>query len=194
MSANLLQNPGKIHTFTDDLESFLHVLGWMTLHYVPASDAYDAEDRRKDMTMFDELSVRRGRFNSGGDFKSNVLGAESYLSRKFRPRKATPLLELLQESSKPFKLLYTVRPPTAEDRMKINVPLSPSDGKLFRLRARIDQYDEDMEQLQSSSFFIDEMQRALDRNDWPTDDKADMNLPIASPGGHTEKWARMKTS
>ena len=78
--------------------------------------------------------------------------------------------------------------------MKINVLLSPSDGKLFRLRARIDQYDEDMEQLQSSSFFIDEMQRALDRNDWPTDDKADMNLPIASPGGHTEKWAWMKTS
>jgi hypothetical protein len=36
MSANLLQHPGKMHTLTDDLESFLHVLGWMTLRYVPA--------------------------------------------------------------------------------------------------------------------------------------------------------------
>ncbi|KAF8554515.1 hypothetical protein OG21DRAFT_1394048, partial [Imleria badia] len=35
MSANLLQHPGKMHTLTDDLESFLHVLGWMMLRYVP---------------------------------------------------------------------------------------------------------------------------------------------------------------
>ena len=193
MSANLLQNPGKIHMFTDDLESFLHILGWMTLRYVPASDAYDAQDCRKDMTMFDELSVHQGRFNSGGDSKSNVLGAGSYPSRKFRPRKLTPIFKLIRELRKPFKSLYG-EPPTDEDRMKINVPLNPSDIKLFRLCVAINQYDEDIKQLQSSSFFIDEMQKALDTNDWPTDDKADTNLPIALSGGHMEKRARMKTS
>ena len=38
------------------------------------------------------------------------------------------------------------------------------------------------------------MQKALDRNAWPTDDKADANLPIALPGSHTEKRAQIKTS
>ncbi|KAF8421911.1 hypothetical protein L210DRAFT_384715 [Boletus edulis BED1] len=48
MSANPLEQPGKFHTVTDDPESFLHVLGWMTLRYVPAIDSYYAEDRGED--------------------------------------------------------------------------------------------------------------------------------------------------
>ena len=55
-------------------------------------------------------------------------------------------------------------------------------------------YNKDIARLQSSLFFIDEMQKALDTNDWPTDDKADTNLPITPSGGYTEKRARMKTS
>ena len=193
MSANLLQNPGKIHTFTDDLESFLHVLGWMTLRYVPSSDTYDAEDRRKDMVMFDELSVRRGRSDSGGDSKSNALGAGRYPSRKFRPRKATPLFELLQESSRPFKSLYG-EPPSDENRMKIDVPKNEYDDIITELSVDIRRYDREMEQLRSSSFFINVIQKALDKNDWPTDDMADANLPIALHAGHTDKRARIKTS
>ncbi|KAF8548211.1 hypothetical protein OG21DRAFT_789751, partial [Imleria badia] len=60
MSANLLQYPGKMHTLKDDLESFLHVLAWMMLRYVPAGVFYDAADRGDDMVMFDEHSVREG--------------------------------------------------------------------------------------------------------------------------------------
>ena len=193
MSANLLQNPGKIHTFTDDLESFLHVLGWMTLRYIPATDSYESDDRRRDMVMFDEHSVRKGWLDHGGFQKCLTLHGNSYPSDRFQPHKPTPIFKLIRELSKPFKSLYG-EPPTDEDRMKINIPLNPSDIKLFRLRVAIDQYDEDIEQLQSSSFFIDEMQKALDTNDWPTNDKADTNLPIAPSGRHTEKWARMKTS
>jgi len=59
MSANLLQYPGKMHMLTDDLESFLHVLGWMTLRYVPAIDSYSALRRGKDMAMFDEHEERK---------------------------------------------------------------------------------------------------------------------------------------
>ena len=42
MSTNLLQHPGKKHTLTDDLESFLHVIGWVTLCYIAAIDSYGA--------------------------------------------------------------------------------------------------------------------------------------------------------
>lgn len=74
--------------------------------------------------------------------------------------------------------LYGVRPPTVEDRMKISVPLNHSDKRLCRLSATIDQYDEDMQRLESSSWFIGEISRALDEQVWPTDDKADVNLPV----------------
>ena len=80
MSANLLQNPGKIHTFTDDLELFLHVLGWMTLRYVPAENSYQPLDRGIDMSMFDEHHWSEGHSEQGGNSKSNALGAKTYPS------------------------------------------------------------------------------------------------------------------
>ncbi|KAH0834977.1 hypothetical protein J3R83DRAFT_10691 [Lanmaoa asiatica] len=111
MSANLLRQPGKMHTFTDDLESFLHVLGWTTLRYLPAVDSYEAEDRNDDMTVFDEYSVRRGSLDRGGLRKSDTLGAGTYPSRRFHPNKITPLRGLLRTLSSPFKSLYASDPP-----------------------------------------------------------------------------------
>ena len=182
MSANLLQDPGKLNTLTDDLESFLHVLGWMTLRYVPAIDSYEAEDRGDDMVMFDQHSVRKGHFDRGGHLKSYVLGAGKYPSRIFRPRCETPLLKLLKELSKPFKSLYG-DPPTDEDRERVNVPKSQYDEDLEGLSQDIRRYDRDIEQLQSSSWFINQIQQAFNRQDWPVDDKAGENLSIAISGG-----------
>ena len=184
MSANLLQNPGKIHTFTDDLESFLHVLGWMTLRYVPASDAYDAEDCRKDMAMFDELSARRGRSDRGGDSKSDILGVGKYPSRRFRPRKSTPIFKLIRELSTPFRWLY------AE-------PLTEEDHDILSNSTLDTRYsDRAIQQLQCSSWFMNKTKKALDEEVWPHDDKADETLPISLSSGDTVTDARMliKTS
>ena len=41
MSAHLLQNPGEFHILKDDLESFLHVLSWMTLCYSDKQNCYN---------------------------------------------------------------------------------------------------------------------------------------------------------
>ena len=192
MSAKLLRSPGKMHTFTDDLESFLHVLGWMTLRYVPADSSYRPLDRGRDLSMFDEYCAT-GHNDEGGFQKCFALRGNSYPSDTFRPRTPTPIFKLIRELRNPFKSLYG-DPPTDDDRMKINVPLNRSDRELFRLCAAIDQYDEDMEHLQTSSWFINGIQKSLEENDWPTDDKADTNLPIASSGRHTEKRAQIKTS
>ena len=54
MSADLLRHPGKMRTFTDELESFLHVLGWMTLRYLPAADSYRPHDRGTDLSRFNK--------------------------------------------------------------------------------------------------------------------------------------------
>ena len=40
-----------LNMLTDDLESFLHVLTWMTLHYVPTIDSYGAGHRGRDLGM-----------------------------------------------------------------------------------------------------------------------------------------------
>ena len=179
MSANLLQHPGKVHTLTDDLESFLHVLGWMTLRYVPAIDSYEAEDRGSDMRMFDEHSVRKGRFDRGGHGKSRAFRAGDYPSSTFQPRYETPLLKLLQELSSPFKSLYAVRPPNEEVRQSVRVRPDITDRKLYRLWDTIDQYDQDIRQLESQIWFVNEIKKTLDEEVWPADDEADVNLPIA---------------
>jgi hypothetical protein len=193
MSANLLRQPGTVHTLTDDLESFLHVLGWTTLRYVPAIDSYEAEDRCDDMDMFDQHSVRKGRSDRGGLLKSYVLGAGKYPSSTFLPRCETPLFDLLGQLSSPFKSLYAARRPTAADRSRVQVQPDATDRLLHRLWASIDQYDEDIEHLESPIWFINELRKALDEEVWPTDDKADENLPIAS-SHDTQRQAQNKIS
>jgi hypothetical protein len=192
MSANLLRQPGTAHTLADDLESFLHVLGWTTLRYVPAIDSYEAEDRGDDMDMFDQHSVRKGCFDRGGLLKSYILGAGRYLSSTYQPRSETPLLQLMQELSKPFKTLYG-NPPTAEDREKVNGPKSQYDEDLEDLSRDIRRYDRDIEQLQSPSWFLSQIQKAFNRQDWPVDDKADDNLPIAF-SGWTQRQVRNRNN
>ena len=193
MSANLLRQPGKLNTLTDDLESFLHVLGWMTLRYVPAIDSYEAEDRGDDMVMFDQHSVRKGRSDRGGHLKSYVLRGDSYPSDTFHPRTPTPLFNLLRQLSSPFKSLYTMRRPTADDRRRVQVRPDATDTALHRLWDTIDRYDEDIRHLESPTWFIDEIKKALDEEVWPTDDKADENLPIAS-SNDTHRQAQNKIS
>ncbi|KAF8125081.1 hypothetical protein EV363DRAFT_1351495 [Boletus edulis] len=182
MSANLLWQPGKMHTVTDDLESFMHVLGWMTLRYVPACDSYNARRRGKDMALlFDDYDEGEECIVQGGREKRMALRGESYPSDTFEPRTPTPLRGLLKDLSFPFKSFYAMWPPTAEDRKKANVPTECLDRQLIKLRYDIEQYDQDIEDLQSPTWFINTMKTALNKKEWPTDDKADDKLPIAFP-------------
>ena len=134
MSVNLLQHPSKLNTLTDDLESFLHVLGWMTLRYVPAIHSYSALRCGKDMVMFDEHDREEDHSEQGGHLKSCVLRADWYPSSTHRPRGETPLLKLVQDLSKPFKSLYS-KPPIDEERDKANVPFNRSNREFLRLCA-----------------------------------------------------------
>ena len=144
---------------------------------VPSTDYCESDDRGRDMVTFDEYFVRNRRWSHGVFKKSSALRGNWYPSDTFQPRNPTPIFKLVQQLRKPFGSLYEPYP-TEKDRMKINSPLDPSDRELIRSRAVIDQYDEDIRLPQSSSFFIDEMQKTLDKNDWPTDDKADTDLPV----------------
>ena len=192
MSANLLRHPGKLNTLTDDLESFLHVLAWMMLRYVPASESYSALRRGRDMDMFDEHFRERGHSERGGEDKALAFEAGRYPSRIFRPRCETPLLKLMQELSKPFKSLYG-DPPTHDDRRRVQVRPDGTDRVLYRLWDTIDQYDQDIGHLESQIWFSNEIKKALDEEAWPADDEADANLPI-SFDNYTDRQVQNKIS
>jgi len=63
-----------MHTLTDDIESFLHVLGWMTLRYVSALGSYSVLHRGKDMVMFDEHFRQQGHGERGIMLGPSVQG------------------------------------------------------------------------------------------------------------------------
>ena len=178
MSANLLMHPGKMHTLTDDLESFLHVLGWTTLRFVPSIQAYTGVRRAHDMEPFDEHYKPHESSDEGGDRKSQLLYSGRYPSSTFRPEHPTPLFNLLKELSKPFKSLYEENPPTAEERKTVDVPLDRLDEELYFLRGTISQYDKDMKRLQTSTWFITTMETSLAGEGWPNADKTNNKLPI----------------
>ena len=178
MSANLLMHPGKMHTLTDDLESFLHVLGWTTLRFVPSIQAYTGVRRAHDMEPFDEHYKPHESSDEGGDRKSQLLYSGRYPSSTFRPEHPTPLFNLLRELSKPFKSLYEENPPTAEDRKKIGASSCSSNRELQKLSFVIEEYDEDMGRLETSTWFIATMKTSLIGEGWPKADKANNKLPI----------------
>ena len=178
MSANLLMHSGKIHALTDDLESFLHVLGWTTLRFLPAISTYDGHDRAGDMQPFDEHYKPHGGSDKGGRQKLYLLCSSCYPSAVFRPQDSTPLFNLLRELSKPFMSFYAEDPPTAEDRRRVDASLDSSDIQVAIHRARILQHDEDMKCLDSSTWFIKTMKKVSDREGWPKADKANPRLPI----------------
>ena len=178
MSANLLMHPGKMHTLTDDLESFLHVLGWTTLRFLPAVGTYDGYDRVGDMLPFDEHYKPHRGSDKGGRGKYTLLLSGRYPSSTFRPQDSTPLFNLLRELSKPFKSFYAEDPPTVEERKKVDVPLDRLDEELYFLRGTISQYDKDMERLQTPTWFIATMKTSLTGEEWPKADRANNKLPI----------------
>ncbi|KAF8549306.1 hypothetical protein OG21DRAFT_1488663 [Imleria badia] len=132
--------------------------------------------------MFDEHDQEEDDKERGGHLKRLVLCGDSYPSNTFKPRTPTPLFDLLRQLSSPFKSLYAVSPPTAEARKNVEtLPNISSKSQLLSYAAVI-QYDIDIECLQSSTWFIDTMNTALDKR-WPIDDKADEHLPVDFSGG-----------
>ena len=192
MSANLLMHPGKMHTLTDNLESFLHVLGWTTLRFVPSIQAYTGARRAYNMEPFDEHYKPHESSDEGGDRKSQLLCSGRYPSSTYRPEHPTPLFNLLRKLSKPFKSLYEENPPTAEDRKRVDASLDSSDIQVAILRSGVFQYDEDIKYLDSSTWFIKTMKTVSDGEGWPKADKTNPKLPIHYGGTKVQDQNKAK--
>ena len=182
MSAQLLRDVGKMHELEDDLESFLHVLGWTTLRYLPAHDPYSPYRRGRDLEMFDEYQKEPGKNCFGGYTKVLMLCRGGYPSEYFRPRRPTPLSGLLRALSLPFKSVYSLDPPDAALRARYEELKRqyPDDEWVYEAHP-VPIYDRGVGRLKSSLWFITTIGDALANETWPPDDKAVPDLAIGAP-------------
>ncbi|KAI5981864.1 hypothetical protein EDD15DRAFT_2112989, partial [Pisolithus albus] len=64
MSAALLEKPGHSHLLEDDIESFVHVLGWTVLSYLPSP--MDKDDRAALVSYLYDHSWKTSSGEKGG--------------------------------------------------------------------------------------------------------------------------------
>ena len=207
MSAKLLRDVGKMHELEDDLESFLHVLGWTTLRYLPADASYSSHRRGQDLERFDEYHKEPGRSCFGGDAKASMLRGGGYPSEYFHPRQPTPLSGLLRALSSPFKSIYSLDPPDAALRSQYEALKKQHTNESSYDGHSVHTYDLGIERSKSSLWFITTVRDALANVTWPTDDKANPELPMSfffttdgeevrkmNRRHHTyDQWVRSKT-
>ncbi|KAI5989554.1 hypothetical protein EDD15DRAFT_2579143 [Pisolithus albus] len=148
MSAALLENS---HVLEDDIESFVHVLGWTVPSYLPSPMD---EDEREAMVSFlydDSWKTKAGQ-EWGGQYKSFHLKSGDYPLEEFTLTEPSPILDLIRNLASPFQARYS-KPPPEEDK------------ELFKVL--MPRYQLALERLNNLEWFLGTIQDALERPGWP---------------------------
>ena len=206
MSAVLLMSAKPpVHTLADDLESFLHVLSWVALRFMP----HDLDSKALTdllVAMFDHSYEGEDGFARGGMVKKNFLMVGEVSKSGFRH----PILPmLLKDLSATCAVRYEDRP-SDEDlaefhKMRLEQPQMLEVG--FVRNSAVAQYERRMTALETSDWMLATLAKALaNRNTWPPHDKSVANpLFRRVPRGRKRKsddgdimpdlpWQRMRFS
>ncbi|KAH7884228.1 hypothetical protein F5I97DRAFT_1957019 [Phlebopus sp. FC_14] len=178
MSAALLQDPHKAHELQDDLESFLHVLAWAVVHYVP--NDLTPDDRRDYLSMFDENTYSNGEI-VGGRIKALLLGGNKYVP-DFKLKHSSPLVDLLKSLSEAFSTRYTEPPNKLDEVIYEDLKQRADERKLYEGHI-VHIHRQRLARLSSSAWFIDTIKQSLSPNrPWPEEDSAVWNS-VSPPQG-----------
>jgi hypothetical protein len=173
-----------VHTLTDDLESFLHVLSWVALRFTPHGLSTAALTHLLD-SVFDHSYEDDG-FARGGNIKSGCLIGGQVTKSNFRQEKLSKLIKVLTATC----AVRYEDPPSDEDlKLYRDYQLQQSDLPLHPLimSSVAARYEQRMAGLGSSDWMIKTFDDALaDRNSWPSDDKSARN-PLVSRGPRGRK-------
>lgn len=172
VSAALLKNPGRPHELSDDLESFVHVLGWTVLTYL-ASEMDGAVRKELVSLLYDRSTKTETGQEQGGHIKANYLLSGDYPPQAFKPAVHSPIFTLIRTLASPFQALY--RQPSTEEEEKTSERTNVQKGRVEENAVNLqhaDQYNLGMERLQSSDWFLKTIEDALGYPDWPHEDKA----------------------
>ncbi|KAI6014773.1 hypothetical protein PISMIDRAFT_687665 [Pisolithus microcarpus 441] len=183
MSAALVENPRQMHVFLDDIESFVHVLGWTVLCCLPSPT--DRSFRKYVVSWLYDNSFRTeiGQ-EMGGSTKQEKFKVGDYPPEEFKLTEHSPILELTRNLASPFRVRYS-EPPTEQNRKTIErieplVLKGELDEEVLG-DSTVPRYDLGIKRLNSSEWFLNTIQDALEAPGWPDKDGAGDNvLPDAS--------------
>ncbi|KAI5981853.1 hypothetical protein EDD15DRAFT_2523129 [Pisolithus albus] len=170
------------HVFEDDIESFVHVLGWTVLSCLPSPmDRYERADLVSylyDHSFRDTTGRERG-----GRAKEVQFQAGDYPSKYFTLTEPSPILELIRDLASPFRARYEDPPTEAELETFEYIITLVSNGQL-REEALYCQtahrYQLGIRRLSSSEWFLGTIQDALKRPCWPAKDGGGAKLTICT--------------
>ncbi|KAI5983277.1 hypothetical protein EDD15DRAFT_2129162, partial [Pisolithus albus] len=158
----------------DDIESFVHVLGWTVLSCLPSPmDRYERADLVSylyDHSFRDTTGRERG-----GRAKELQFKAGDYPSKYFTLTEPSPILELIWEVASPFRARYSDPPTEAQLRRFEDFKALVSNGQLDEESLNdqlVHRYQLGIHRLSSSEWFLTTIQDAFERPGWPAKDGA----------------------
>ncbi|KAI6097159.1 hypothetical protein F5141DRAFT_1255676 [Pisolithus sp. B1] len=188
ISAVLLMKPGRLHVLEDDIESFVHVLGWTVLSYLPSP--MDVNERTDLVSsLYDHSFKAVTGQEQGGKHKAVYFKLGDYPPKEFTLTEPSPILELIRTLASPFQARYG-EPPSEEDKKTFEflnalVLKGQIDEKILYTQP-VHRYQLGIKRLSSSEWFLSTVQDALQRPGWPVKDGADDRL-IAIIDGTTKQ-------
>lgn len=195
ISAELLQDPGQTHHLVDDIESFVHVLGWIVMCYVPNTmDRYICKELVS--LLYDHsFKLSTGR-EVGGLCKATYLASRNYPPPEFKLKTHSPILALIRTLASPFYARYGI-PSTEEEkqafeRIKAGVSEGLVDEELPSTPS-VHRYLCAEKRLKSSEWFLKTIEDALARPDWPKEGRGDSALLSDAEGASKQQLAEKFT-
>ncbi|GJJ09153.1 hypothetical protein Clacol_003375 [Clathrus columnatus] len=166
ISCRLLEDPTAVQDLTDDVESFIHVLTWVSFRYAKHNLSNETVNAYL-ASIFDRAYYEKDGLAKGGDAKMNYL---NYPSQLIGTEFENPILkELLISITDTIAVKYR-RAPTLRD----------ARGDVTFLNRLLDYHKEGLGILEDSEWIIKEIALALELPNWPPDDKSKKyeNTPI----------------
>ncbi|KAI6001378.1 hypothetical protein EDD15DRAFT_2361746 [Pisolithus albus] len=180
MSAALLEKPGHSHLLEDDIESFVHVLGWTVLSCLPSP--MDKDDRAALVSYLYDHSWKTSSGEKGGLAKEGHFKSGDYPPYDFTLTEPSPILELIRDIASPFQARYkapTIGQLESYQHLKKRCDDGLCDpGDLENHVAHT--YVLGMERLSCPEWFLSTIQDALGRSRWPAKDGTGAKLTIST--------------
>jgi hypothetical protein len=169
ISAMLLEDPKACHILADDLESFLHVLSWVALQYMPHGLAPGALSSLL-QDGFDASYEDEGRIKGGQNKRTYILTNEIPMRSGFKNQTIRDLLE---------ELNYTFAARYLKLQLDSHKHGRTESNKHKALRL---QYEEEYPKLSSSDWMVKLFKDAIaNESAWPSDDASRKNANASQP-------------
>ncbi|GJJ09173.1 hypothetical protein Clacol_003395 [Clathrus columnatus] len=176
IACRLLKDPTAAQGFTDDVESFIHVITWVSFRYAKHNLPYEAVLAFL-TSVFNHAWTGKDGFTKGGRTKMNYLTSPSQLMEtEFQ----NPILkELLLNITEKIAVRYTRAPPFTDAEV-VNF-LTNAEGlekldsaALISKLASIRQtnHEDKLRMLEDSEWIINEFASVLGSSGWPANDEA----------------------